>query len=62
MTVNELIETLKGIGDEQFRDSAKVRVIVHGAAMKDLKVDFGQFDVKTNVANVDIHVDVLGLS
>ena len=60
MTVNELIEALKDIGDEKFRDAAKVRIVANGVSPKgEVPVDLNAFDVKTNVASVDLHVDFL---
>lgn len=60
MTVNELIEHLKSLGDEKWRDMAEVRII------KDIKewdnwyterqpIDI--FDVKGELNSVDIHVE-----
>ena len=60
MTVNELIEALKEIGDEKFRDASKVRIVANGVSpFKEVPVDLDSFDVKTNVASVDLHVDFL---
>lgn len=61
MTVNELIEALKDIGDEKFRDAAKVRIVANGVSpfKSEVPVDLDSFDVKTNVASVDLHVDFL---
>lgn len=60
MTVNELIEHLKSLGDEKWRDMAEVRII------KDIK-EWGNwyterqpidiFDVKGELNSVDIHVE-----
>lgn len=60
MTVNELIEHLKSLGDDKWRDMAEVRII------KDIKewdnwyterqpIDI--FDVKGELNSVDIHVE-----
>ena len=60
MTVNELIEHLKSLGDEKWRDMAEVRII------KDIKewdnwytesqpIDI--FDVKGGLNSVDIHIE-----
>ena len=60
MTVNELIEHLKSLGDEKWRDMAEGRII------KDIKnwdewdterqpIDI--FDVKGGLNSVDIHIE-----
>lgn len=55
MTVNELIDVLKGSGDDGFRDMAKVRLVDnYGACITD---NLNPFDVKVGLFTVDIPVD-----
>ena len=56
MTVNELIDVLKGSGDDGFRDMAKVRLVdMNGSCIED---NLNPFDVKVGLFTVDIPVDV----
>ena len=60
MTVNELIEHLKSLGDDKWRDVAEVRII------KDVRHEnewytgsqpIDTFDVKAGLNSVDIHME-----
>lgn len=57
MTVNELIETLKETGDEDFRNMAEVNVIFPSGAIGLDERTIDKFDVKSNIKSVDIHLD-----
>ena len=54
MTINELIQRLQECGDENFKNSAEVRILdMHGHV---LGSDINLFDVKNGVKSVDIHI------
>ena len=66
MTVNELIEHLKSLGDEKWRNVAEVRIIHNvkyedkWGGVDDLMIGsqpIDTFDVKAGVNSVDIHVE-----
>ena len=66
MTVNELIEHLKSLGDEKWRDVAEVRIIKDVRHENELtgEVDWDtesepidQFAVKGGLNSVDIHIE-----
>ena len=66
MTVNELIEHLKSLGDEKWRDVAEVKII-HRVKYADEWSEeddwmiesqpIDAFDVKAGLNSVDIHVE-----
>ena len=56
MTVNELIEHLKSLGDEKWRDVAEVR-IKHENEWYTGSQQIDTFDVKAGVNSVDIHIE-----
>ena len=65
MTVNELIEHLKSLGDDKWRDVAEVKIILHVKQLdkwsgKDnlvSEIPIDTFDVKAGVNSVDIHIE-----
>ena len=65
MTVNELIEHLKSLGDEKWRNVAEVKIILHVKHVDELcgEVDYrierpiDAFDVKAGLNSVDIHIE-----
>ena len=65
MTVNELIEHLKSLGDEKWRNVAEVKIILHVKHVDEWRgeVDYrierpiDTFDVKAGVNSVDIHME-----
>ena len=56
MTVNELIEHLKSLGDEKWRNVAEVRII-HENEWYTGSQPIDAFDVKAGLNSVDIHVE-----
>ena len=67
MTVNELIEHLKSLGDEKWRDAAEVKII-HRVKYADEWSEeeddwmiesqpIDTFDVKAGLDSVDIHIE-----
>ena len=57
MTVNELIEHLKSLGDEKWRNVAEVRVIKDENEWYSGSQQIDTFDVKAGVNSVDIHME-----
>lgn len=66
MTVNELIEHLKSLGDEKWRNVAEVKIIHNvkyedkWGGVDDLMIGsqpIDTFDVKAGVNSVDIHIE-----
>ena len=57
MTVNELIEHLKSLGDEKWRNVAEVRVIKDENEWYSGSQQIDTFDVKAGVNSVDIHIE-----
>lgn len=65
MTVNELIEHLKSLGDDKWRDVAEVKIILHVKQLdkcsgKDdwvSEIPIDTFDVKAGLNSVDIHIE-----
>ena len=56
MTVNELIEHLKSLGDDKWRNVAEVR-IKHETEWYTGSQQIDTFDVKAGVNSVDIHIE-----
>ena len=56
MTVNELIEHMKSLGDDKWRDVAEVR-IKRGNEWYTGSQQIDTFDVKAGVNSVDIHIE-----
>ena len=56
MTVNELIEHLKSLGDEKWRNVAEVR-IKHENKWYTGSQPIDAFDVKAGLNSVDIHME-----
>ena len=57
MTVNELIEHLKSLGDEKWRNVAEVRVIKDENEWYSGSQPIDTFDVKAGLNSVDIHME-----
>ena len=60
MTVNELIEHLKSLGDDKWRNVAEVRIIKNVKYYDEWYIGSQQidtFDVKAGINSVDIHVE-----
>ena len=56
MTVNELIEHLKSLGDDKWRDVAEV-IIKRETEWYTGSQPIDTFDVKAGVNSVDIHIE-----
>lgn len=56
MTINELIKTLQDLGDDNFRDMAKVRVLTQDGNVLG-EPDY--FDIKRGITSADIFLDEL---
>ena len=56
MTINELIKALQDLGDDNFRDMAKVRVLTQDGNVLG-EPDY--FDIKRGITSADIFLDEL---